>query len=248
MCLFFWACRAGRDHIDAGRHRKNHSHKPSFSPQNGYRLGVPGMERMVCLFGCFPKIGRFYPQNGWWKFHGKPYFLMDDLGVPLFLETPIWRWWKSFMKNNCDSNMQKSNQIWRIYQFEQCNNNTMILQYMRSSMISSSHTLQNVADPCSRCWSATIANPWMLKGTRYSRRATVVRWLFLQCARTSPSRAHSRTPSWKALKQSPIHDMQMLCSSPFIDAREALSVSGVTFLVQNYLLMFSCNTLWYTMI
>ena len=21
-------------------------------------------------------------------FHGKPYFLMDDLGVPLFLETP----------------------------------------------------------------------------------------------------------------------------------------------------------------
>ena len=22
-------------------------------------------------------------------FHGKPYFLMDDLGVPLFLETPI---------------------------------------------------------------------------------------------------------------------------------------------------------------
>ena len=23
---------------------------------------------------------------------GKPYFLMDDLGVPLFLETPIWLW------------------------------------------------------------------------------------------------------------------------------------------------------------
>ncbi len=28
-----------------------------------------------------PKIGGFYPQNGWWVYHGsKPYVLMDDLG------------------------------------------------------------------------------------------------------------------------------------------------------------------------
>ena len=26
----------------------------------------------------------------WMVYHGKPYFLMDDLGVPLFFETPIW--------------------------------------------------------------------------------------------------------------------------------------------------------------
>ena len=25
----------------------------------------------------------------WMVYDGKPYFLMDDLGVPLFLETPI---------------------------------------------------------------------------------------------------------------------------------------------------------------
>ena len=25
----------------------------------------------------------------WMVYNGKPYFLMDDLGVPLFLETPI---------------------------------------------------------------------------------------------------------------------------------------------------------------
>ena len=25
----------------------------------------------------------------WMAYNGKPYFLMDDLGVPLFLETPI---------------------------------------------------------------------------------------------------------------------------------------------------------------
>ena len=33
----------------------------------------------------FPKIG-VPKMDG--LFHGKPYFLMDDLGVPLFLETP----------------------------------------------------------------------------------------------------------------------------------------------------------------
>ena len=32
------------------------------------------------------KSGGFYPQNGWWKYHGKPYEQMDDLGLfPLFL-------------------------------------------------------------------------------------------------------------------------------------------------------------------
>ena len=40
----------------------------------------------------FPKIG--VPQNGWFimENHGKPrktLLKMDDLGVPLFLETPI---------------------------------------------------------------------------------------------------------------------------------------------------------------
>ena len=28
----------------------------------------------------------------WMVYDGKPYFLMDDLGVPLFLETPIYRY------------------------------------------------------------------------------------------------------------------------------------------------------------
>jgi len=27
----------------------------------------------------------------WMVYKGKPYFLMDDLGVPLFLETSIWK-------------------------------------------------------------------------------------------------------------------------------------------------------------
>ncbi len=45
--------------------------------------------------GVEPKIGGFDLQNGWWKFHGKPYEQMDDLGgkTHLFLvqhhETPI---------------------------------------------------------------------------------------------------------------------------------------------------------------
>ena len=28
--------------------------------------------------------------------NGKPYFLMDDLGVPLFSETPIYGFWAEF--------------------------------------------------------------------------------------------------------------------------------------------------------
>ena len=36
----------------------------------------------------FPKIGGKPPK--WMVYNGKPYFLMDDLGVfPLFLETPV---------------------------------------------------------------------------------------------------------------------------------------------------------------
>ena len=39
----------------------------------------------------FPKIGVFTPQNGWFIMESP--IKMDDLGVPLFLETPIfWRY------------------------------------------------------------------------------------------------------------------------------------------------------------
>ena len=40
--------------------------------------------------GVEPKIGGFYPQNGWWK-SWKTLLKWDDLGVPLFLETPIYK-------------------------------------------------------------------------------------------------------------------------------------------------------------
>ena len=45
--------------------------------------------RQLTIFGCFQKNrGKTPKMDG--LFHGKPYFLMDDLGgPPLFLETPI---------------------------------------------------------------------------------------------------------------------------------------------------------------
>ena len=43
--------------------------------------------------GVEPKIGGFYPPKWMVKSenNGNTYFLMDDLGVPLYLETPICR-------------------------------------------------------------------------------------------------------------------------------------------------------------
>ncbi len=38
----------------------------------------------------FPKIGGKPPKMD--GLYGKPYVLMDDLGVPLFLETSSWGW------------------------------------------------------------------------------------------------------------------------------------------------------------
>ena len=42
--------------------------------------------QLFCIYRCFQKYG--YPKMDG-ENNGKAYFLMDDLGVPLFLETPI---------------------------------------------------------------------------------------------------------------------------------------------------------------
>ena len=50
------------------------------APANG-----PLESIVPCIIWVFPKIG--VPQNGWFMMEN--HIKMDDLGVPLFLETPI---------------------------------------------------------------------------------------------------------------------------------------------------------------
>ena len=53
--------------------------------------GLTGRSDVIFYMGVEPKIGFFFPQNGWYIiYNGKPYEEMDDLGVPLFSETSIY--------------------------------------------------------------------------------------------------------------------------------------------------------------
>ena len=51
------------------------------------RVDLVLAEKKVKEMWLFPKIG--VPQNGWFIMENP--IKMDDLGVPLFLETPMWR-------------------------------------------------------------------------------------------------------------------------------------------------------------
>ena len=51
-----------------------------------HRGSLSYSSQFICVF---PKIGRFNPPKWMVKIMENHYFLMDDLGVALFLETPI---------------------------------------------------------------------------------------------------------------------------------------------------------------
>ena len=71
---------------------------PELSDQKNQSLETP-----ISWYGCFLKWWVF-PQNGWFKFHGKPYEQMDDLGG----KTHYFRNWNIHILEGRDSHIGDS--------------------------------------------------------------------------------------------------------------------------------------------
>ena len=75
-------------HASATNHKSDLTALKTLASPMMMRLQGHVNKKPLHLCGMFPKIGGFYPQNGWWKIMENP-VKVDDLGVPLFLETSI---------------------------------------------------------------------------------------------------------------------------------------------------------------
>ena len=128
----------------------------------GHHWGCKKDRMLIWMFS--KNRGTRKPQNGWWIiYNGRPYEQMDDLGVPLFLETPIWT-------DTVDGRSPANQLIWKLSNsFRRFSTSQLVQDFFDQN---STCVFSNVDN----CTLAThVENEKVLKSNKMRAKATVNR-------------------------------------------------------------------------